>query len=275
MKNLYRIFTIILVLLLITLLFLQYNSHSYHSIKLVEAIENRDFELIEEIVTDDYMALNTFPSIMPDIWNSIMGIPIEYPLTVACIMGDSEMVKFLLDKGACPNIIGHTGKTPLIKSLEVNNKNRFEIAMILIEYGAQIDYIVPNSKLDSVMLNSVSIFTSDNSTTIEEGQGFFDYLWERADLKRTNMTYLLCNCAYYNNVYAGTKVLSNTDTEINSTNGLKETPLIKASKNNSYEFAVMLLERGANKDLTDENGKTARDYAEEYGYTELIQLLSE
>lgn len=51
------------------------------------------------------------------------------------------------------------------------------------------------------------------------------------------------------------------------------TALIWAAKKNYPEIVKMLIDSGADNNITDKNGKTALMYAEENGHQEIINLL--
>mgnify|MGYP001559170824 CR=1 FL=1 len=51
------------------------------------------------------------------------------------------------------------------------------------------------------------------------------------------------------------------------------TALIWAAKNNHPEIVKMLIDSGADNNITDKNGKTALMYAEENGHQEIVRLL--
>ena len=51
------------------------------------------------------------------------------------------------------------------------------------------------------------------------------------------------------------------------------TALIWAAKKNYPEIVKMLIDSGADNNITDKNGKTALMYAEENGYQEIIRIL--
>ena len=54
-----------------------------------------------------------------------------------------------------------------------------------------------------------------------------------------------------------------------------QTPLMHAAVFGSIEATTFLLKHGAYKNIQATNGKTARDYAEENGYTSIITIIDQ
>jgi ankyrin repeat protein len=75
------------------------------------------------------------------------------------------------------------------------------------------------------------------------------------------------------------ELLETTDINVNLTNWVGWTPLLEAVILNDggprqQEIVKLLLDHGANPQMTDKYGRTPRELAEELGYTEIAELLS-
>jgi ankyrin repeat protein len=69
------------------------------------------------------------------------------------------------------------------------------------------------------------------------------------------------------------RLLIDNGAHINAQNNLGTTPLIFATMYNKRTSVILLLEKGADKTITDNEGKTALDYASEKGFDEIVGLL--
>ncbi len=80
-------------------------------------------------------------------------------------------------------------------------------------------------------------------------------------------------------VYLVRELLETTEINVNLTNWVGWTPLLEAVILNDggrgqQEIVTLLLDHGANPQMTDKYGKTPRELAESLGYTEIQELLA-
>lgn len=69
------------------------------------------------------------------------------------------------------------------------------------------------------------------------------------------------------------KILDRHKADLNSRSGSHETPVLVAVKNNNPNAVRYLVERGVDLNVSDENGKTALNYAIERDYADMVALL--
>ena len=71
------------------------------------------------------------------------------------------------------------------------------------------------------------------------------------------------------------RLLPENGADINVSNQIGRTPLIKASFHGALETVRLLLEHGADVDVKNINGKTALQFATDRGHGEVVELLRE
>lgn len=195
------------------------------------------------------------------------------PLIIACEKGDEKIVLLLLDSGA--DIEGkdsYTGQTPLLAALHGTKANRFSLAMLLLEKGA--DPFV-SQKTTSPLEETLIVLDSDDEQTITDGFKLFKYLIEhQVDLNicKGNEN-VLTFATHYGNYNVVEFLIKEDYFNINSKDQAGDTALIVAIKNDQTQIMRLLLELDADKSLKDAKGKTAYDYAAERGFVELAELL--
>lgn len=140
------------------------NSHSAKaSQQLIAAIWSEDMQTLSNIVELNPQTINTLPSMSPWWWQLISEQPISlYPLQEACIVGNYDIVKLLIDNGADCNLVwkGIEGsKTPLMRAVIYEQETAIDIVELLLESGADknlrdnsgktaYDYALQNGNLE-------------------------------------------------------------------------------------------------------------------------------
>jgi len=88
------------------------------------------------------------------------------PLCVACLTGNYEIVKMLLEKDAEVNLPNRFSQTPFIlcfsrlnetTNLYENTKICFKMAELLLEFGADINWIVDKTKGHTILMQFCSV----------------------------------------------------------------------------------------------------------------------
>ena len=169
------------------------------------------------------------------------------PLHLASLFGYTEVANVLIEKGTDINAVDNFGKTALHLGLE---KSHYPIAKILIENGADLNvkdkdgqtplfWAVQNGYLEIIHL------------LIEKGADpNMGVSWPIKGKSEDK----------YGNIYDYT-------TSFNST------VLHSASTKGYTEIVQLLIEKGADVNSKDMDGKTALFRASEKGFTEIVQLL--
>ena len=105
----------------------------------------------------------------------------DTPLTLACDRGNEEIVRLLIDAGANVNQHESWGSDcPLLAALRYDKENRYNLAWLLIEHGADIN-VAADQEVLSPLWNSVKIFPTDPSATRQMGYELFQYLMQNLE----------------------------------------------------------------------------------------------
>lgn len=189
----------------------------------------------------------------------------EYPLHMAVVNDDIQLIKRILSKKAFIDERDETGSTALMVATKANNVHA---AYMLIEAGADV-----NAK-DNIQ---------DSPYLYAGAQGYLKILRmtliHGADLKSTNR-------------YGGTALIPAAErghvetvltliaagVSVNHVNSLGWTALLEAiilgnGKSNYQHIVALLLKAGANPNLADRDGISPLQHARTRGYREIEKLL--
>ena len=210
--------------------------------------------------------------------------------------GDVIAVQNILKSGANVNEQSNKGKTALMFAASEGNTN---VARILIEYGAKVDIadhfgttalIVAstsgNHDVVSLLLQhkaNPNVRDQSGSSPLVNAVYFghtetvklllaFDKQSGYINLEKQDGNELLLLAAGLGHADIINEII---DYGISANaRGLKQrTPLMAAAAFNKPDAVKMLLDKGANTDAKDEDGKTAIDVAKENGNDEIVALL--
>ena len=200
----------------------------------------------------------------------------DIPLVVACQYGNEQAIRDLLENGANPNWSYKGGFSPieaLYTSPLVGKENRLEMAKLLVAYGADVTYCCSGTEAIFEEARRLWLPHSDQEevTVAENFRFLLDNGASRVD-SRSGIS-LLHYTARDNSLSISKILVNDYQFDVNYQTLTGKTPLMFAAEKGNGEIINMLLSHGADKTLTDENGKTAYDYAVENGYTELAELL--
>ncbi|WP_245858792.1 ankyrin repeat domain-containing protein [Chryseomicrobium excrementi] len=183
---------------------------------------------------------------------------------------DIEKVQDILqDSSYQLNETNDKGQTPL---LIATHKNYVEVAKLLIDAGADIN------QQDSIQDSPYLYAGAQGKTEI------LKYMIENAEPNHTvvnryggNALIPAAEKGHLENVKI---LLEDGKADIDHQNNFGYTALIEAvaltDGSELYQEIVQeLLNYNANKELRDNRGKTALDYAKEMGYTEMVKLLED
>lgn len=272
----YRKFVVIIILVLtICCAVIAYlNSNYRYSKLLLNAITTENKFRVLEIVEKKPSCVNTYPTLAPIWWQSLMDQSIEYPLGEACYTGNVEIIEILVKNGADVNLGSRL--TPLSLTYFLKPKNWYNISLYLLENGASLDYKSHNSEenvLTDIVGHRPGIITveegSENSTEVAMA---FYYAIENCDHSKINYMRVLQHSVTSDRVEIVKFLLDEGYCDVNDTS-VGMTALMFAARDSTQEMVQLLLDYEANKNIESSDGNTAYDYAVERGFMELAELL--
>ncbi|MDE5883666.1 MAG: ankyrin repeat domain-containing protein [Oscillospiraceae bacterium] len=247
--------------------------------QLVDAIRKNDVEKVIEIVSNCNSCVNQLNSLFPKL-SVMLDYSVLYPLQFACETGNYEIVQILIDYGADVNCIDPTiHSTPLIMALSSMNQNRFEIANLLIESGADV-IVNADDHGENALAAATCLSLNANDLEEEASLVMFDKIVDVYIANDINIKEVLCNC--YNVYFFASKegnlkvveyLLEHDIFEVDETSKNGGTALMQAVRSNKETIVQFLMEQGANPDIVDDSGNSAHDYAIQNGNQEIIELL--
>jgi len=261
-----RIMVVLLVVIIGGLIILK----AFDNYTLVKSVENNNYAIAMQMIDKGSDV---------DAYKYCIGIPAIFDmnptsLVAACRKGNVEMVELLLNAGAdASKRDKYTKAAPLHEALRMGGENRFELAKLLIENGADynVDSVIPVSPLQEVLYVS----SNDSEETIIEGFELFRFLMGNdveMKLYRTNEN-VLTYAAHHRNYRAVEFLIENYYFDVDSYDDDHNTALIVATKASNVEMVDLLLRCGADVSKEDAAGKTAYDYAQISGNDEIVKLL--
>lgn len=262
------LFSVIL-MLICTFGFYQYGRKRQYTRNLITAIKNNDMEELARLIEQggDISALPY----------SIFDLDVENhaPLFYAAYYDNFEAVKMLVEAGADVNAAACNGWSPLYGAIHFAPEENFRIARYLIEHGADIHY---NKDVGGRAAISSLLNTAPGGED-EELFSFFLYLLEKgAYLEESPEGHVLFDaCRSDSNILIVQYIFENYDIDINMRSqhkrGHKDTLLMRTTCWDASQVCALLLRYGADKTLTNSEGKTAYDLAIQYGGQNVAALL--
>ena len=123
---------------------------SEYSSKLNIAIQENDVSQIKKIIQEEPKCMNAFPIMAPWFLQMILEMPVEcYPLQTACLWGNYDAVKILLENGANCNLVGkgrEQSQSALSCTVVSGSDESGKIIQLLLQYGADKDYVDERGK---------------------------------------------------------------------------------------------------------------------------------
>lgn len=247
--------------------------------QLFTAIEQNDLATVESV-------LDRYPTLLNEkrsgtglsgLFSYMIGLPYTKPLSEAIIYSHNDIAKFLVDKGANVN----DSQAPLLKAIDREN---FEMAWYLIENGADITFTDAGvwnfSFLQGIVFNWIA---HNDEVNAREALAMFRYGIENGapqvpfTSKLVKDVYSLFGVAVCrNNYYIVEYYIEELSQDVNERiTESGKTALICAIEHQAYNSCEVLLRHGADKSLTDADGKTALDYAIQLQDQILIDMLQD
>jgi ankyrin repeat protein len=171
-------------------------------------------------------------------------------LSVACTRGNLAMIRNLLEAQADPNAALLSGETPLMTAVD---KGNLEAVRALLEHGAHINAKENRGDQTALMWAVANAHSQIVKLLVEHGADV--HARSKGDFSP------LLFAAQQGDVAVG-RTLLEAAAEVNEfriSDGM--TALMVAAAGGHNEFAVLLLSKDANPDMTDERGQTALHYA--------------
>lgn len=221
---------------------------------LVKAIREEDYDEVEKLLNEGVDPNIPTASDIEEFILNIVETGRERPLSVACNIGNLELIKLLIDYGATAEQNGKCGWSPLRETLFFYKPNDVEIVKILLDNGAEPDF-VENGQLPvfiaADMMPRVFDKNKANGTVWAS-----DYDVESAK----GITEIVC------------LLLGDKSVNIKTKSG--ETLLMKAVQRENIYLVEYLISAGCDIEMKDSKGMTALDYAKKTGNKSIIALLS-
>ena len=248
-----------------------YFVNCYQAKKLVEAIKQKDISKVECIVEKYPRCVNTFPSVSSPWWRAVMGIVADFPLVEACGVGDTEIVRYLIEHGADVNC--DDGYSPLGVTLIGKPEGWRDTFYYLIDCGANVDYITASHT--TAVEDAVRYKYCKSNVDIEDVCDVVRYLLEHSAHNKNDVMVALRRCAEQDSrsIPVMKVLMEEGYIGVNDTDSGCITPLMVAAAYGDAETVEYLLSCGADVDAVDDDGETAIDRAEKNGQTDIVVLL--
>ena len=199
----------------------------------------------------------------------------KIPLVEACYYRNVQAVSVLLENGADPNICfpGHFNALEAALVFGPFDEKSYEIVMLLLEHGADINGYGSDEPI-SIWL-SRWIGYGNNNPDVQE---LLLYLLDNGGAcEQYGFNYALFCAVRSGNVDLTKHMIETYGYDVNDKNDKGQTTLIfaveRATTADSCEMISLLIDKGADLNVKDDDGHTAYDYALQNGCNEIIELL--
>jgi len=219
---------------------------------IVEAATNQNIVAVRKLV-EDYCDINAKD---PTGRTALMGAAQE---------GHTDVVEYLLQQGAKPDLQDNFGSTALMAAMPTAHQAHIKIVDSLLQKGADPNLIRPNG-ITALMIAAEKGHTEVVKSLLE--------VKAKPDLISTNGFTALMFAAQ-NGCYETVALLLKENADINLGEKQGITPLMIAAQEGHAKVVKALLEGKAKPDLIRPNGFTALMIASEKGHTEVVKALLE
>ena len=164
------------------------NSNYRFSKMLISAIREENIVEVQQIIEKKPTCINTYPSITSKWWHSVMNWRVCYPLNEACYTGNVELIELLVENGA--NVNCNDGLTPLSITYTLKCDDWYEISLLLIDSGADLNYTTEYSGKKASILQDI--------VQNRPGANALNYIPERSEEVISAFNYAIDNCDHSN-----------------------------------------------------------------------------
>lgn len=195
----------------------------------------------------------------PDLRYYVIDVNTYYPLTVACEVGNYEMVALLIDYGASPILKDRDVFTPLERAVTLYCSDTIPIVQLLLEKDGDTRFHKEegdNARRLYLMTAAFARPRKRHANTENDSLHDKEKYDEETAKKIVEVVKLLIGRMEHFDVNEGNLTL-----------------LMRAASVGNLALAEYLLSIGADKTLRSSNGKTAFDMAFENGHVEVANLL--
>ena len=213
--------------------------------KFIKAVQSQDIDLVGRLLAEGADPNQT--DIPPSHLWSIVETSACRPIYYACVNGDLEMVKLLIDHGATAEYREHTGWSPLRGVLFSYETDDLKIVELLLENGANPDVVESGN-------NSIFAAADMPPYSLEDQNEKYN---PKIAQDITSIVQTL---------------LGDRPVDMRSENGM--TLLMVAARRRNLYLVEQLLQWGCDPTLVDYQGKTAADYANIAGAEEILNILN-
>jgi ankyrin repeat protein len=180
------------------------------------------------------------------------------PLMKAADAGHLPVVRYLVEQGAKINEMNITlGMTPFHRAIQMGH---FSVVKYLADNRA--DLFLQNTNKRSPKKIAQIYAKYKIATLLKELSSELSYETITYSAQKNNYTHVA-------------ELLTKDRTCVNVQDETGCTALLWATKNDNYEMAKILLNYGADKNISNRNGVTPLDIALQAGYAQIVNLLSE
>ncbi|XP_076971452.1 ankyrin repeat and EF-hand domain-containing protein 1 isoform X1 [Tamandua tetradactyla] len=223
--------------------------------KVLQCVRNKDKKQIEKLTRLGY----------PELINFTEPISGHSALHLASISNDIDMVSFLLDLGAHPDVQDRMGCTPTMRAAELGHelsmeklaKAKADMTIVDNEGKGVLFYcILPTKRHYRCALIALEHGADVNNSTYEGKPIFLKACEEAHDVKDVCLTFLEKGA---------------NPNAINTSTG--RTALMEASREGVLELVRGILERGGEVNAFDNDRHHAAHFAAKGGYFDILKLL--
>ncbi|XP_007954619.1 ankyrin repeat and EF-hand domain-containing protein 1 [Orycteropus afer afer] len=223
--------------------------------KVLQCVRNKDKKQIEKLTKLGY----------PELINFTEPVNGHSALHLASVSNDIDMVTFLLDLGARPDVQDRMGCTPTMRAAELGHelsmeklaKAKADMTIVDNEGKGVLFYcILPTKRHYRCALIALEHGADVNNATYEGKPVFLRACEEAHDVKDMCMTFLEKGA---------------NPNAINSSTG--RTALMEASREGVLELVRGILERGGDVNAYDNERHHAAHFAAKGGYFDILKLL--